>query len=127
MEVLNTVLGAILLVAAVFLIAAVLMQEGKSKGMGAIGGGSSETFFGKNKSKGWERMLPKLTTIVGIVFVVIVLFVYVIQDDVDYDKFFNENSALLENPVEETVSEAEDDAEDEQPEETTETPAETQE
>ena len=124
MEVLNTVLGAILLVAAIFLVVAVLMQEGKSKGMGAIGGGSSETFFGKNKSKGWEKMLPKLTTIVGIVFVVIVLFVYVIQDDADYDKFFEDNSALLDNPVEETVAETE--ATEEQPEETTETPAETQ-
>ncbi len=114
MDVLNIVLGVILLIAAIFLIIAVLMQQGKSKGMGAVGGGSSETFFGKTKSKGWDKKLAKLTTIVGIVFVVIVLAVYVIQDDADYDKFFEDNSSLLENPVEET----EKTEEEKKPEET---------
>lgn len=105
MSTLDVILGIILLLAALFLVAAVLMQQGKSKGMGAIGGGSSDTFFGKTKSKTWEKRLAKYTTIVGIVFVVIVLAVYVIQDDADYDKFFDENSALLDNPVEETKAE----------------------
>ena len=105
MSTLDVILGIILLLAAVFLVAAVLMQQGKSKGMGAIGGGSSDTFFGKTKSKTWEKRLAKYTTIVGIIFVVIVLAVYVIQDDADYDKFFDENSALLDNPVEETKAE----------------------
>ena len=105
MSTLDVILGIILLLAAVFLVAAVLMQQGKSKGMGAIGGGSSDTFFGKTRSKTWEKRLAKYTTIVGIVFVVIVLAVYVIQDDADYDKFFDENSALLDNPVEETKAE----------------------
>ncbi len=105
MSTLDVILGIILLLAAVFLVAAVLMQQGKSKGMGAIGGGSSDTFFGKTRSKTWEKRLAKYTTIVGIVFVVIVLAVYVIQDDADFDKFFDENSALLDNPVEETKAE----------------------
>lgn len=122
MDVLNYVLGGILLVAAIFLVIAVLMQEGKSKGMGAVSGGTSDTFFGKTKGKGWEKMLAKLTTIVGIVFVVIVLVVFIIQDDADMDKFFDDNSALLDNPVEETVAETADAT----PEETTaETSAET--
>ena len=95
MSTLDVILGIILLLAAVFLVAAVLMQQGKSKGMGAIGGGSSDTFFGKTKSKTWEKRLAKYTTIVGIVFVVIVLAVYVID----------ENSALIDNPVEETKAE----------------------
>lgn len=105
MNTLDIILGIILLAAAVFLVAAVLMQQGKSKGMGAIGGGSSDTFFGKTKSKSWEKRLAKYTTIIGIVFVVIVLAVYVIQDDADYDKFFDDNSDLLDNPVEETKAE----------------------
>ena len=106
MSVLDYVLGGILLLAAVFLVVAVLMQEGKSKGMGgAISGGVSDTFYGRKKGKSWERWLPKLTTIVGIAFVVIVLLVYIIQDDADYDKFFDDNKGALENPVEETEPE----------------------
>ena len=105
MSVLDYVLGGILLVAAVFLIIAVLMQEGKSKGIGAVSGGSADTFFGKTKSKTWAKTLAKLTTIVGIFFVVVVLLVYIIQDDADYDKFFEDNSALLNQ--EETVKEEE--------------------
>ena len=95
MTVLETVLGVILLIAAVFIVVAVLMQEGKSKGMGAVGGGSSDTFFGKTKGKTWEKTLAKLTTIVGIVFVVLVLVVFIIQKDIDPDDHFNEN---FDNP-----------------------------
>ncbi len=95
------VLGIILLVAAVFLIIAVLMQQGKSKGMsGAIGGGTADTFFGKTKGKSADKMLSKLTTIVGIAFVVIVLTVYIIQDEADYTEYFESHKAELENPVE---------------------------
>lgn len=103
MSVLDYVFGGILLLAAIFLIIAVLMQQGKSKGMGAVGGGSSDTFFGKTKGKTWDKVLAKITTIVGIVFVVIVLLVYIIQDDADYDKWFDENSGALNNPTEQTT------------------------
>ena len=96
MNVLDYVLGGILLLAAVFLIIAVLMQQGKSKGIGAVSGGSSDSFYGKTKGKSWDKTLSKLTTIVGIIFVVIVLLVYIIQDDADYDKFYEDNLALLE-------------------------------
>ncbi|MBR6681485.1 MAG: preprotein translocase subunit SecG, partial [Clostridia bacterium] len=68
------VLGIILLVAAVFLVVAILIQQGKSKGMsGAIGGGTADTFFGKTKGKSLDKTLSKLTTIIGVVFVVIVV------------------------------------------------------
>ena len=103
MSVLDYVFGGILLLAAIFLIIAVLMQQGKSKGMGAVGGGSSDTFFGKTKGKTWDKVLAKITTIVGIVFVVIVLLVYIIQDEADYDKWFDENSGALNNPTEQTT------------------------
>lgn len=100
MGTLDYVLGGILLVAAVFLVVAVLMQQGKSKGLGAVGGGSSDTFYGKTKGKSWEKTLSKLTTIVGIFFAVIVLLVYIIQDDVDYDKFLDDK---LDTPTEQTT------------------------
>ena len=103
MEILNYVLGGILLVAAIFLIVAVLMQEGKSKGMGAVGGSSSDSFYGKTKGKTWDKTLSKLTTICGIVFVVIVLVVYIIQKDINSDDYFNENIGGGETTAVETT------------------------
>lgn len=100
MGTLDYVLGGILLLAAVFLVVAVLMQQGKSKGLGAVGGGSSDTFYGKTKGKSRDKMLSKLTTIVGIFFVVIVLLVYIVQDDIDYDQILDDK---LENPSQQTT------------------------
>lgn len=90
MDALNIVFGVLLLIAALFLIVAVLMQNGKSHGLsGAIAGGA-ETFFGKQKGATIEKKLSKLTTIVAIVFVVIVVVVYVLQDQTDYDAMYKE-------------------------------------
>ncbi len=81
----ETVFGVILLVAAVFLVIAVLMQSGKSHNLsGAIAGGA-ETFFGKEKGKSLDKLFSKLTTIVAIIFVILVIIVYVIQPDTVYD------------------------------------------
>ncbi|MBQ2706890.1 MAG: preprotein translocase subunit SecG [Clostridia bacterium] len=77
------VIGVILLIAAVFLIIAVLMQNGQQHKVGAIQGGA-ETFFGKTKGSAIDKLLNRLTTIVAIVFCVIVIIMYVFQDDVDY-------------------------------------------
>lgn len=99
------VLGIILLVAAVFLTVAVLMQSGKSYNLsGAIAGGA-ETFFGKTKGKAIDKVLSKITTIVSIVFVVIVLIVYIIQPDstIDYDKWLE--NYLASSDTTETTAE----------------------
>ena len=47
--------------------------------------GGAETFFGKDKGTRIDRMLGRLTTIVGIIFVVIVIVVYVVQPDYSSD------------------------------------------
>ena len=84
MTVLNIVLAILLFLSAIFLIVAVLLQSGKSKGVsGAITGGSSETFFGKNKGKSFDKKLSLITTIVAIVFVVLALVAFVTQDYID--------------------------------------------
>lgn len=71
--------GIILMVAAVFLIVAVLMQSGKSHKLSGTIAGGAETFFGKTKGKSIDKMFATLTTIVSIVFVAIVIFIYVYQ------------------------------------------------
>jgi len=77
------VMGILLLIASVFLIVAVLLQNGKSHRLsGAISGGA-ETFFGKTKGKTIDKKLSKLTTVVSIIFVLMVIIVYLMQDQID--------------------------------------------
>ncbi len=78
------VLGVILLIAAVFLIISVLMQNGKAHNLSGTIAGGAETFFGKNKGSTMDKMLSKVTSIVAVVFCVIVVIMYVVQDDTDY-------------------------------------------
>lgn len=83
MDSVQIVLGILLLVSAVFLVVAVLMQNGSKHGLsGAISGGA-ETYFGKQKGSTIEKRLSKLTIVVAIIFVVIVLVMYVMQDQYD--------------------------------------------
>lgn len=79
------ILMGVLLVMGAFLIVAVLMQHGKDHGLSGTIAGGAETFFGKDKGTRIDRMLGRLTTIVGILFVVIVVVVYVVQPDYSSD------------------------------------------
>ena len=74
-----TVIGIILIIAAVFLTVAVLMQHGKSHNLSGTIAGASETFFGKSKATTIDRKLGTLTTVVAIIFVVLVLVAYLAQ------------------------------------------------
>lgn len=60
----------LLSIASLVLIASILLQSGSSAGLsGAIGGGA-EQLFGKKKSRGYEAILSKVSTIGAIVFIV---------------------------------------------------------
>lgn len=67
MAVLRTVLTVILILVSIAFTVIVLMQEGKSAGLGAISG-AAETYWGKNKGRSMEGALVKLTTVLGVVF-----------------------------------------------------------
>lgn len=75
------VLLAILLLAAVFIIVAVIFQKSADEGLSGTIAGGNETFYGKEKSQSTDKLWFKLTLIVSIVFVVAVLLAYVIQPD----------------------------------------------
>ncbi len=77
-------IGIILLVAAVFLIASILLQSSKSHKLPGTISGGAETFFGKTKGKTIDRVLSKVTTIVAIVFCVLVVALFVMQDQTDF-------------------------------------------
>ena len=66
-------IGIVLIISAIFLIIAVLMQQGKNHNLsGAIAGGA-ETFFGKSKGSTLDKKLSRLTSIVAVVFALVVL------------------------------------------------------
>ena len=60
-------LSVIMIIASLFLI--VLLQEGAQQGLGAIEGGA-DTFFGKGKASASDRIFARLTSIVGVIFVI---------------------------------------------------------
>jgi len=72
MSPLIVVIDIVLILIAIALIIAVLMQQGQRQGLGAIGGGA-ETFFGKNKAKGYEAKLAKITKIGAVVFTILAI------------------------------------------------------
>ena len=80
MDTLELVLSIVLLVLGVFLTVAVLLQHGKSYGLSGTIAGGAETFFGKDKGGALDKILSRVTTVVGIVFVVVVLFLFMTQD-----------------------------------------------
>ena len=116
-DALNITLGIVLLIDAIFLIVAVLMQSGKSHKLSGTIAGGAETFFGKTKGKTIDRVLSKVTTIVSIIFVVLVLVVYVLgavvknnevsggsDTDHDHSEEQVEETATAEEEAEETAT-----------------------
>lgn len=108
----DIVFAIILLVAAVFLTVAVLMQSGKSHNLSGTIAGGADTFFGKTKGKTIDKVLSKLTTVVAIVFALLVIVVYVIQDDnvVTKDNYIDDYINSIDETEAETTA-AEDIAE----------------
>ena len=70
MEFLRTVLTIVVIIICIALTILVLMQEGKSAGLGAISG-AAETYWGKNKGRSMEGTLVKITKYLAIAFIVI--------------------------------------------------------
>lgn len=69
MEVLKTVLIVAFILISIALTVIVLMQEGKSAGLGAISG-AADTYWGKNKGRSMEGRLVMATRIMVMLFLV---------------------------------------------------------
>ena len=70
MNVVRTILLIAFIIVSVILAALVLMQEGKSAGLGAISG-AAETYWGKNKGRSMEGTLVKITKILAVLFFIL--------------------------------------------------------
>ena len=66
----RTVLSILFIIVCVFLAGVVLLQEGNSRGLGAIAG-AADSYWGKNKGRSLEGTLSKLTTVAAILFLVL--------------------------------------------------------
>ena len=67
---LKTILSVIFVLICLALTVIVLLQEGKSQGLGAIGG-MAETYWGKNKGRSMEGKLEKITKVMIVLFFVL--------------------------------------------------------
>ena len=71
MDILKTILMIIFAIDCIALSAIVLMQEGKTQGLGSIGGISTDTYWGQNKGRSMEGALVRGTKILAILFIVL--------------------------------------------------------
>ena len=71
MEILKIVLTILFVIDCIALTIIVLLQEGKSAGLGTIAGGA-DTYWGQNKGRSMEGALVKSTKFLAILFLVLV-------------------------------------------------------
>ena len=72
MEILRYILMGIFVLVCIVATVLVLLQEGRSQGLGAIAGGS-ESYWGRNKGRSMEGNLEKWTKILMVVFFVLAI------------------------------------------------------
>ena len=72
MAIAKTILTVVFIILSIVITVVILMQEGKSAGLGAISG-AADTYWGKNKGRSMEGILVKLTRISVILFLLIEL------------------------------------------------------
>ena len=70
MAVLKTILTVVFIIISLIITVVILMQEGKSAGLGAISG-AADTYWGKNKGRSMEGILVKITRVCVILFLVL--------------------------------------------------------
>lgn len=69
-EILKIVITILFVIDCIALTAIVLMQEGKSAGLGTIAG-MADTYWGQNKGRSMEGTLVKVTKLLALLFIVL--------------------------------------------------------
>ena len=72
MEIMKTVLMILLAIDCIALTIVVLLQEGKSAGLGTIGG-MADSYWGQNKGRSMEGTLVKVTRVLAVLFILLAL------------------------------------------------------
>lgn len=113
MDVLKIILTIIFVIVSIILTVIILMQEGKSAGLGTIAG-AADTYWGKNKGRSMEGKLEKFTKILAVVFIVLALVL-----NLNFDR--SEADAGTDSTATEAVETTEDTSADETDSEETDT------
>ena len=71
----HTFLMIVLLLASVILIASILLQSGNSDGLSGSIAGGAEQLFGKKKSRGYDALLSRITTVCAVVYIILSLII----------------------------------------------------
>ena len=69
----HTALMIILLISSIVLIISILLQESKSDGLSGSIAGGAEQLFGKRKSRGYDALLSRITTVCAVIYIVVAL------------------------------------------------------
>ena len=69
----HTALMVLLLISSIILIVSILLQSSNSYGLSGSIAGGAEQLFGKKKSKGYDAILSKITTVSAVIYIVIAL------------------------------------------------------
>ena len=72
MGTLKTILTVVLIIVSLIATVVILLQEGKSAGLGAIAG-EADTYWGKNKGRSMEGILVKLTKALVALFLILAI------------------------------------------------------
>ena len=72
------IIGGFLIAISVALIAVILMQTGKEKGLSSTLSGSADTYFGKSGGASKDKLLFRLTVIGTIVFAVLAILLVIL-------------------------------------------------
>ena len=72
METVRIIVTVVFIIVSIALAAIVLMQEGKNTGLSALSG-VADTYWSKNKGRSMEGMLVRITTVLGVIFVVMAI------------------------------------------------------
>ena len=70
--VLRIILTVVFIIVCLALTLVVLMQEGKSAGLGAVAG-AAKSYWGKNKGRSMEGNLVKITKVLAVLFLLIAI------------------------------------------------------
>lgn len=66
----KTIIQVLYIIICIAIVIVVLMQEGKTSGLGAVGG-AADTYWSKNKGRSTEGKLVKTTAVLGGLFIIL--------------------------------------------------------
>lgn len=69
----HTALMVILLVSSVILTISILLQSSNSDGLSGSIAGGAEQLFGKKKSRGYDAILSRITTVAAVLYIIVAL------------------------------------------------------